>query len=647
MADRLSFIEGRAAVRGSLRELVGKRWMLRSWELAGNKLVNGRRSFDLDKDCEVSEHVEAVDNAKRKLYMFEIALPASAADDDAAEGEEEDVEEDDPDSDENESNTLAKRKHFFQHYQMMPSECSRTRKTTGRSLLTMGAAGVACGIGAVVVGATTLGLGLVPFAAFSVVTIGSGSALTRKSLGVEKRYLMLASRSRRSANRWRDEISRAIRESSAVKTSKPPREWSWGEGRAEASRRRGIFLQKKRIGSGTLVRAKIKVRAKPLTAFLALLGEDDNLLASEGGVVGAIERIQRIDESSDIAKISLRTLVPSRGHYTRKSTAALAAAVGFGRSLFAALASAVIALFRARHPARKRLLKEARISLFTAVWLAWASLSMTHFPARDFRVRREWQVTDDGVYVVDITSSENEEEADELLSAQFSVTPGDEADENASPSFSTVVVWLRLQLPGRLARSRHTSTIFGRVWDGVASLYAEELALSIVDLKNALSNQPLKRTKSIEEQIQACKARIAAASAAVAAESEGIARRKRTRQLQRELTEQSRLVRLAHDGGGGEDLRQLGSRETSRVVGEERKSDEEMVGDGKKKMTMDEQDELGHSNLFRLIPRNPCTSTQCRAIPSAAVDEDCSVSEWIVAIAVIWLIFSLATRLFG
>lgn len=628
-------------IQGSLRELrgVSLTWVLREWELTANgELLRKKQDhedsrYPLSAGCTVSD-VEVIEVSEtslgapgapasettiRRLYCFMIAWPAESKRlrrpskrqleaDSSSEEEGAMLDEDEADEDDENAVRVAatKKKSLLQRPFAPKNACAVQQRKTGKGLVSIGAVGVLVGLGGMAVGIPTLGVGVVPyFLGCGVALTGGGGALTRR--GKNEKRLVLASKSRKAAYKWRDAIAAVVAGSSAstAKELDPPPSsprgaeafgrgdpWRFAytsDGRTlrlggdhhdpeiETAFRRGVFIKKKRVGPGTAVSARVSVAATPLRAFVAILKGERPL--SRAGIVDKLCQLQVVDDRNDVVVLTLGPLAPSLNGDSRRS-ALLKAVWLTARALLALCFAFATRLVGKREASPPSSPSAVRKDLARAAWLVWAAVAdaaqalvlthpgrlanylyrATHFASREIRLDRTWKVTDSGIYVAELNSA-----TDSSLWAHVSVAPL-KAKMGASVS-----VRLDLALPWPLVRiqDHDSASLRDELRDAVAALYADELALAIVDLRDGLSDDldlpaddgvdtdismsNCRRTHSdpypdrrrrpatvqpphtFEDRMHSCQANIEAAEAAVSRASTPAERRDKTLDLQRHL----------------------------------------------------------------------------------------------------------------
>ena len=461
---------------------------------------------------------------------------------------------------------------------------ARKRRRTGKQIATVGAAGLAVGVGGLAIGALTLGVGLVPYAAVCGIAISGGGVLTRRQRSQQKKesnslLLRLGFMDEDVAKVWRLAIEKAIPESSFLPSTEEVSSVAPNETRRsiQVAYFRGGLLRKWREGNSTFAATRVDIDAGGHRLLRALLGGESQLLVKTGGVIGRLEQIDAVNETSDVAIVATRPLAPSIeiffGTLSSNNLKATRHQKKFSFMVLKMFFSTTYAWLRcfllyvttwSSYDAYI-----CRQQFFKSLWLSWALLAAvarrfavmapqlqatrfavrcTHLRPRLFKVRRSWRVNEKtGECLLELKSFESSDRFD----AFFSVKPRDNSKTSCVLSLCA-----RVSCDESLQRNKRDTSLEA-FRDSVASLFVSEIAGGCVfDLRDAIEQLSRKKTNSLfrtrtqqkqqppslAESIRRCRENIKNGEANVANATDPEHRRKLVKHLSLNLAELRRLT---------------------------------------------------------------------------------------------------------
>mmetsp|Transcript_4730 Transcript_4730/g.6702 ORF Transcript_4730/g.6702 Transcript_4730/m.6702 type:complete len:724 (+) Transcript_4730:173-2344(+) len=641
-------IDRNLLLSGDLRENRGGHWMnTRHWELWDDGEIShlkGRRRskkslaesracsnaslssdpgvssgqqrvrYWLQSGCAVSqlEVVETESRRKRKrMYAFALTWPTSGGDE---EEEECPLDEglDDAiisppgsptaaiDSGRNQRNVVSE--HLTPNNSSITkyTPCSRRQRKTGKSIATMGAAGLFIGLGGAAIGVVTMGVGLVPYIMACTVALGGGGALTRHSgKNANRGVLVLGTDDENIARSWREACLQQVQAANAVirrdSYIAPPSELKGHssqipfEGLTASLFFRKLCIRKWRgaaTGASFAAARTFIPYAKPAAVLDALLQG-----SSLNSLDGLIDRIEQLEpgaiQGEDLGLLGCRALAP-------KPTSLIL--------LLQAFFSWLSALFMATYFNDPIDIQKSRDEFIQFMWYSWAlwasivrfvmkmlpgmslarwALTTSHLRPRHFVVRRKWRQLDKGterdeaIERIQNSSTFNESEdtygyALELTSAHSSGST--EHDHwcrltgsrvklhdasldavfllrSAADHGCVLDLALRVDAPKRtrsiLSRPRMPRGITSAFRNSVAELYLNEfVAACLLDLPKHINCTSNTDSFSTTLSVNALKERIKRTEAKIANEPDTLARREQTRALASDIA----LLRRFTDG---------------------------------------------------------------------------------------------------
>ncbi|KAJ1447791.1 hypothetical protein M885DRAFT_541556 [Pelagophyceae sp. CCMP2097] len=289
------------------------RWLTDEFALNGTRLRKRRQRYELRGGCvvsEISEVVDAADDGKAPTYRFTVIFPRDAAEATVAGA-------------------------------VRNTRGQRRRRTTGASLLGVGAVSIAMGAGALVVGSATMGIGLVPYAAVCGFALTSGGAtLLRGQPAASLRELTLGSYDEGVARQWRRALYQTVAALDMEKDLSPttaaaaamlvatedglPKVLVAVEDQVlpapitpcPAARRVGhtkgaAAAKRPRSRRPGVAAAQASVRCTADVLIAAVLGSEGEAVAQGNGghnIIDGVQQLAVIDATADVARIRLRAV---------------------------------------------------------------------------------------------------------------------------------------------------------------------------------------------------------------------------------------------------------------------------------------------------------------------------------------------------
>lgn len=473
----------RVVMAGTLETKGKKRWKPRRVELlgSGELLLRGKRGatrYLLDGRCSVST-VEAKVQDKG-IHSYSVAWPAGAYTPTPIPNRTPSKRRLHESSDSEEAHTEVREVDA----ELRAKKKVRKKKKVGKGLLGTAATGAAVLTGGLVIGVTTMGIGLVPYAV-GVVGLAGGGFTYLKSKEKELR-LELGSRDEKLTLKWRSLIEDMVaRRAAALDLAGNTDQVEPETSRLVARPDRAVVLRRSRAGQIPTSSCRRVARAPPLRLFVALLGGEQGCWAAHHGCVRDVRQLSAKDDRSDVAVLQIAALAPPALPLLEWWGVLMASSCGGDLlyalwGLFAAAAHVLVACARLYAPVL------IRPCLFLTKLLSMRPRACV--------MSRTWRVDDDGAFLVRLEpaaepAGSHVSGVRTQLCAVLAVAPhaddqlnlDDEAEEPARALVSARVAlvdgggWLS---PGR-------GWVPAALRAATQRLVADAVALAVVDLADA------------------------------------------------------------------------------------------------------------------------------------------------------------------